>query len=94
MTEPTYQASPSYNYATQPYLNIEAHNPEHLKVSNNPIPHYNNTMDVNSPQVKRGLQMQRLPLIAAGYDTLTGDNRCHLQNIDANYYTLNNAYQF
>ena len=84
--------TPDYNYQTMPYLKVEAHDPPHLKVSNNPVIPYQRIN--NSPEVKMGLQMQRLPLIAAGYDTLTGDNRCYLQNIDADYYTLNNAYQF
>ena len=48
----------------------------------------------NSPQVVKGTQQMRMPLIAAGYNTLTGDNRCSYQNIDADYYTLKTAYEF
>ncbi len=90
----TYQPTPAYNYQTMPYLQTESHNEVHLKVSRNPAVPYTLTKNINSPQVQKSIQMQRMPLIAAGYDTLTGDNRCYLTNIDADYYTLNNAYQF
>lgn len=92
--EPQYRATPGYNYQTMPYLKTEAHNEVHLKVSRNPDVPYQGVANANSPAVQQGVQMRRLPLIAAGYDTLTGDNRCYLQNIDADYYTLNNAYEF
>lgn len=92
-TDQVYQPSPAYNYQTMPYMENSAHNEIHLKVSNTPTVPY---QSVKTPVqfIKAGVQMQRLPLIAAGYNTLTGDNKCHLQNVDADYYTLNNAYTF
>jgi hypothetical protein len=92
---PEYQGVPmGYNYAEMPYLEVVAHNPTHLKVSNNPKTYYRSVEQNRSPAVVLGTAMQRMPLIAAGYDTLTGENRCNLQNIDADYYSLKVAYEF
>lgn len=92
--EPVYQATPGYNYQTMPFLEVSAHNPQHLKVSNNPQTPYMSTSHAQSTQVMKGVQMMRMPLIAAGYNTLTGDNRCSNQSIDADYYSLKTAYEF
>lgn len=92
--EPVYQVTPAYDYQNMPFLKtVDPRQPQFLKVSNTPIMPVRSTDFNKSPQVMAGVQLQRMPLIAAGYNTLTS-NRCSNSDIDADYYTLDTAYYF